>query len=322
MSISLRKLISPSIATLALLITFFLAASPAAASAVRGASSVQHRVWNIDVGVQLRESATEGMVFSIKELWINAGDTVTWHAASDEEHTVTFLRPGQKRPAIDRRDPLQIYRKGGEHYDGQNYYNSGLMSNFPPEHKYDLMTYSLTFDVTGNFTYISLMQPAMTGVIHVRPIGTLYPFTLNYYQQQALTTIESVRKEGQQLATAARKYANNHYIIAGVGDSEVSDFIFTPSTVTIHTGETIIFQQADGIEPHTVTFGSSATSNNTAYGNPAAFNGISAFNSGWLCAAPFCVGSSYRVTFTRTGTFVLHDDLNKYTMLTTVIVLR
>ncbi len=301
---------------------FFLITAPVAALAASSTSSQLPRTWNIDVGAQLKENATEGMIFPIKELWINAGDTVVWHAESDEEHTVTFLRSGKKKPAPDRHDPLQITRQGGDHYDGHSYYNSGLMSNFPPQHKHDTMTYSLIFDVAGNFSYVSLLQPAMTGVIHVRSIGTLYPFTVHDYQKQAFAAIEKVRKEGQLLATAARKYANNHYIIAGVGNSEVSDFLFTPNTVMIHVGETVIFQHADSIEPHTITFGTSNMSNEKAFGNPAAFDGFSPLNSGWLCAALFCMGSNYRITFTRTGTFVLRDDLHRYTMVARVVVLK
>jgi plastocyanin len=302
--------------------TFFLLISPVFAATIGGTPPFLHQIWNIDVGVQLKENATEGMIFPVRELWINVGDTIIWHAASDEEHTVTFLRVGQKPPAINRHDPLQIDRQGGDHYDGRSYYNSGLLSNFPLEHKRDSMTYSLIFDVAGNFPYLSLLQPAMTGIVHVRSIGTLYPFTIHDYQQQAIDSITRVQGQGQLLATAARKYANNHYIIAGVGNSEVSDFLFTPSVVTIHAGETVIFQHADGIEPHTVTFGTSNRSNETPFGNPAAFDGFSPFNSGWLCAASYCTDSSYRVTFTRTGTFVLRDDLNRYTMTTRVVVLK
>lgn len=322
MSIVFYKRIPSFIALLTLSITFFLIITPVAASPASSTAPELHRTWNIDVGVQLKENSTEGMIFPIRELWINVGDSVLWHAASNEEHTVTFLRSGQKQPAPNRHDPLQINRQGGDHYDGHSYYNSGLMSTFPPQHKHDLMTYSLTFDLAGNFLYTSLLQPAMTGIIHVRSLGTLYPFTISDYQQQALAVTEKVRKEGQVLATAARKYANNHYIIAGVGNSEVSDFLFTPSTVTIHAGETVIFQHADGIEPHTITFGTSSMSNTRAFGNPAAFDGFSPFNSGWLCTASFCTGSSYRVTFARAGTFILRDDLNRYTMFERVVVLK
>ncbi len=322
MSTVFYKIIQPFLALLTLCGTFFLVITPVAASATSGMPPEPHRIWNIDVGVQLKENVTEGMIFPIKELWINVGDTVLWHAASDEEHTVTFLRPGQKKPAPDRHDPLQVNKQGGDHYDGLSYYNSGLISTSFFRHKHDLTTYSLTFSVAGNFPYMSLMQPAMTGIIHVRSIGTLYPFTLHDYQQQALATTEKVRKEGRLLATAARKYANNHYIIAGVGNSDVSDFIFTPNRVTIHVGEMVTFQHADGIEPHTITFGTSNMSNERAFGNPVAFDGLSPLNSGWLCAAPFCTGSSYRVTFTRAGTFVLRDDLNRYTMFARVVVLK
>ena len=162
----------------------------------------------------------------------------------------------------------------------------------------------------------------MTGIVHVRRAGTPYPFTSKDYDQQRLKIVDEVRAAGTRLATAARKYSNNHSVILGVGDGTTSIFTFTPNLITIHVGETVLFQQADGLVPHTVTFGSSTMSNEVAYGNPAAFDGTTAFNSGWLCTASICARSSYRVTFTRPGTFVLRDDLNKYTMLMTVVVLK
>ncbi|GAC1661060.1 MAG: hypothetical protein PVS3B1_36600 [Ktedonobacteraceae bacterium] len=131
-----------------------------------------------------------------------------------------------------------------------------------------------------------------------------------------------MREVGQRLATAARKYSTNHFVIVGVGNDTTSDFTFTPPVITIHAGDTVTFQYADNKEEHTVTFGNSQLNDEFPYGNPAAFDGITAFNSGWLCTSPYCSQASYRVTFIQPGTFVLRDDLHKYTTLVTVIVLK
>src|SRR5439155_22017849 len=66
--------------------------------------------WQLTVGTQSpdcqfiegRHSAADcgmlqGMAFEPNEIWIHAGDSITWTHRADEPHTVTFLQPGQVR---------------------------------------------------------------------------------------------------------------------------------------------------------------------------------------------------------------------------------
>ncbi len=291
---------------------------PGSASAVQPAKPVHPQTWDVWAGVTIARTATEGMVFLPGEIWINVGDTVVWHAGSDIAHTVTFLKPGQKKPAFNRNDPLQINRQGKSHYDGHSYYNSGLLSNSASNH-HTATFYALTFDVVGIYRYYCLIHSGMHEIVHVRSVGTSYPFTHHDYQQQVLAGRVAIQQEGARLATAARKYATNRDIIVGVSDGLASNYTFTPRVVTLHVGQKVTFEYAGDKEPHTVTFGALHKSDKQPSGG-SNFDGIHSINSGWLGSDWY--GTSYQVTFSKAGSFAFRDDLHKNIMFGTVTVLK
>ena len=61
-------------------------------------ASVQATEWHALAGVQSTNKGRQVIAFLPNELWVHAGDSVTWHFFSDEIHTVSFLIPGQIRP--------------------------------------------------------------------------------------------------------------------------------------------------------------------------------------------------------------------------------
>src|SRR5437879_4953998 len=54
--------------------------------------------WAATVGAQTDEKGIQALAFLPNEIWIHAGDRITWTFQADENHTVTFLRAGQVRP--------------------------------------------------------------------------------------------------------------------------------------------------------------------------------------------------------------------------------
>jgi plastocyanin len=54
--------------------------------------------WTATVGAQTDEKGIQALAFLPNEIWIRAGDRITWTFQADETHTVTFLRAGQVRP--------------------------------------------------------------------------------------------------------------------------------------------------------------------------------------------------------------------------------
>ena len=58
--------------------------------------------WQAVAGAQSKDLGRQALAFLPNELWVQVGDSITWTFATDEVHTVTFLKqhnPQQTRPA-------------------------------------------------------------------------------------------------------------------------------------------------------------------------------------------------------------------------------
>src|SRR5579875_308121 len=282
----------------------------------------QPLTWHAVVGVESSDHAIQGMAFLPHELWINVGDTVVWTVKSGDIHTVTFLKPGQTLPPFNAADPLQALPQGGHIYDGKSYYNSGLMSSFPGLPVPGGTSYSLTFGVTGDFIYYCLVHPSMIGIVHVRPVGTPYPFSQEDYNKQIEHQTHFILKDGASLADQAEDSSDNHHVTVGIGDGLVGLMRFYPQQIVIDAGDTVIFPNRDPMEPHTVTFGPVPSSGDFApYGNPRSFDGTTPLNSGFIGADPAWFGTTFTVTFVKSGIYHFRCDLHDYLgMLITIIV--
>src|SRR5258708_8144197 len=56
--------------------------------------------WTATVGAQTDEKGIQALAFLPNEIWIHAGDRITWTFQADENHTVPFLRAAQVLPAF------------------------------------------------------------------------------------------------------------------------------------------------------------------------------------------------------------------------------
>src|SRR5467141_654674 len=54
--------------------------------------------WTATVGAQTDDKGIQALAFLPNEIWIHAGDRITWTFEADEIHTLTFLRADQPRP--------------------------------------------------------------------------------------------------------------------------------------------------------------------------------------------------------------------------------
>lgn len=270
--------------------------------------------WSILVGYDSQNHTIAGMAFLPSEIWINAGDTVVWNAFSVEPHTVAFLPPGQKPGKFDPNSFIQNFPQGGTSYDGKSFFNSGLIGisgGFPGG-----TSYSLTFPVTGNFTYLCFVHNTMFGHVHVRPAGTRYPFTQADYNRQAQQQGRALIKDGQNLLKHARAISSNHNVTVGATDGKAMVMLFTPGNISIRVGDTVKFINRTPIDdPHTVTFGPPPTvfPPVTPYGTPSNFTG-QPLNSGllgthtnWISPT---VGNVYTVTFKLAGTYQFYCDIH------------
>lgn len=284
------------------------------ATAVSASATEQGRNWTVLAGSQSADGSISGARFLPGEIWIDQGDTVTWVANSVEPHTVTFF-PGNGQPAgpFSPGDPTQVARIGSGAVDG-TYQNSGMLTTVPagqdfgpfPPFVVAYQDYTLSFPDTGDFTYYCLVHgQMMRGTVHVASAGTPYPYTQAQYDTQAAADARAIRLDGNQERAAALSQASQHRVMVGAVDGLAMVMRFLRPTVTVHVGDTVVFDNSRNMGPHTVTFGAEPQGPALESYLPSASYGGGDLNS---FLPP---GLTFSVTFTAAGTYhyicALHD---------------
>ena len=293
--------------------------------------------WQLQVGAQDAGRALQALAFLPNEIWIHAGDSITWTFRANEIHTVTFLTPGQVRPS------RQVGCPGATPdfsvSDGKSCVNSGVISTVGS-------TYTVVFPVVGNFKLVCLAHPNMTATVHVLALSATLPHDQAYYDQKAAG-------EAAGLVSDARASAHQHPATNGVvagagkitgtggGHETASVMRFMVATRVIHAGETVEWTTAEAVTSHTITFGPEPAnlippSANVFLDADGARHAIinspaDVVHSGFISEAPqdrtglaqAPLGATrFRVTFTQPGVYnyicALHDQLG---MVGEVIVL-
>ena len=296
-------------------LVFVLAALGLTVASTKSASATeQAHNWTVLAGSQSADGSISGARFLPGEIWIDQGDTVTWVANSVEPHTVTFF-PGNGEPAgeFNPGDPSQVTRIGSGAVDG-TYQNSGVLTSvragddfgpFPP-FVVPYRDYTLSFPDAGDFTYYCLVHgQMMKGTVHVASPGTPYPYTQAQYDTQAAAEARAIQRDGNQERAAALSQASQHLVRVGADDGLAMVMRFLRPTVTVHVGDTVVFDNSQNMGPHTVTFGAEPQGPALETYLPSASYGGGDLNS---FVPP---GLSFSVTFTKAGTYpyicALHD---------------
>ncbi len=291
------------------------------------AVSAKADTWQLQVGAQTGDQAHQALAFLPNEIWIHAGDSITWTLGSDEIHSVTFLRAGQVRP------PFQVGCPGttpdGSLETGTTCVYSGVLSSG--------QTYTVVFPATGNFKLVCLVHANMTATVHVLDLSEPLPHDQAFYDQQADRQRADLLSDA--LASAhLRPDANGVFAGAGKimdtgsGSETASVVRFLDATKVIHAGETVEWTNVDAVTNHTITFGPEPAnlvppSANVTLDADGARHAIinspsDVVHSGFigpapqerigLPQAPLSV-TRFRVTFTQPGVYdykcSLHDDL-------------
>jgi plastocyanin len=132
--------------------------------------------WQAAVGAQSHDKGRQILVFLPNEIWIHAGDSVTWRVETDETHTVMFLVSGEARP------PFTVGCPGAtpddSNFDGSSCVNGG------PQVKGQ--SFTVRFPTAGNFKLVCLVHANMTGVVHVLDPAEALPRDQDFYDQQAV----------------------------------------------------------------------------------------------------------------------------------------
>jgi plastocyanin len=299
---------------------------------------VQAQSWKAAVGAQSLNKGRQALAFLPNEMWVHAGDSVTWNFIPDEIHTVSFLTPGQVRL------PFMVGCPGttpdGSTFDGSACVNSGPSTNG--------QTYTVVFPAAGNFKLVCLVHANMTAVVHVLDPSQPLPHNQDFYEDEAADERHDLLSDTDHDMDHGHGEVPPNAVTAGVGEivataggsHTVSVMRFIHSTKLVHVGDTVEWTNSDPVTPHTITFGVvpqdliDPSSNVTVDADGARHADISStadnVHSGFIAAArqdqiglpqPPPGVTRFRVTFTKAGVFnyvcALHDNLG---MLGKVIV--
>jgi plastocyanin len=296
--------------------------------------------WQATVGAQSHDKGKQVLSFLPNEIWIHAGDSVTWKVDTDETHTVTFLISGQTRlpftvgcPGITPEDSS---------FDGSSCVNGG------PQVKGQ--SFTIHFPTVGNFKLVCLVHANMTGVVHVLDPAEPLPHDQDFYDDQAADERHDLLRDTDHDVDRERnERLHEHEVKAGAGEivatpggsATISVVRFLYSPTVIHVGETVEWSNSNPTAPHTITFGAEPAnlvppSANVKSDADGALHAVinsqaDSVHSGFIVAAPQeRIGlaqapvsvTRFRVTFTQPGIFkylcALHDELG---MVGRVIVL-
>ena len=284
--------------------------------------------WNATIGAQSGDLGRQALAFLPNEIWIHAGESITWTMAVNEGHTVTFLTSGQIRPPFTVECPG--FSAGSASFDGSTCVTSGLL--------FQGDKFTVVFPVAGNFKLVCLVHSDMTGTIHVLDPSQSLPHDQAFYDREAQ------RESADLLRAEVTEVTNRHHlenaVIAGHGNTvatgggseSFSVMRFSDPGITVQAGDTIEWTNDDPTTAHTVTFGREPQdlvdpSSNVTVDPDGARHGVlnspsDAVHSGFIQAAPqdrtglAQVPSGvtrFRITFSKPGIYSyicsLHDVL-------------
>jgi plastocyanin len=259
-----------------------LATAGLGAVATIPASANSSATWNIQVGAG-NEIDTALNSFYPPDVTVHRGDTVSFGWGGF--HTVTFNSPATK-------SVLDYFGPGGFSpgpLDSPTKFVSGIPAFGPPG--VQPPPFNVLIDVpAGKYRFQCMLHQFMHGSITVTS-GAL-PRTND--ENKALAAAQIAADTNRATALDARQTRRASHTdgeaIVGASEKVVEVVKFWPQSITVRVGEELAFTDRDLNEPHTVTFGPLAGNPNdptlgvfpSGPGNPQAYDGSSALNSGFL----------------------------------------
>ena len=284
--------------------------------------------WNTTIGAQSSTRARQGLAFLPNEIWIHAGDSITWTMATDEPHTLSFLTAGQVRLPFFVGCPG--FNSSPATFDGSTCVTAPPLGNG--------QVFTVFFPAAGNFKVVCLFHENMTGTVHVLDPSLSLPHDQAFYDSEARTEAAALLNDVDHMQSMQHGSGNSVIVGGGEvistpgGSDTLSVMRFTHQAITVHVGETVEWTNVDSVTPHTITFGTEPPNpippspNVTVDADGARHGTITSksdsVHSGFIQAAPQDrIGlaqappgvTRFRVTFTKPGYYpykcALHDLL-------------
>ena len=246
--------------------------------------------WHAKVGAETPGMGRQALAFLPNEIWIHAGDSVTWTFNSDEIHTVSFLVVGQPFPPFPVGCPG--FSVGVASFDGSTCVTT------PPSVK-GQPTFTVSFPTAGNYKLQCLVHNTMNGTVHVLDLSNPLPHNQAFYDQEAVRETRNLLTDDDHamssdmkgmgmtqagnsvsvrvLAATERLKGTNRnlaassgvdssaraHVTAGVGEIastpgglQTNSLVrFVKGKIEIRAGDTVEWSNFDPEEPHTITFG-------------------------------------------------------------------
>src|SRR5947208_14739926 len=208
--------------------------------------------WTATVGAQTDEKGIQALAFLPNEIWIHAGDRITWTFQADENHTVTFLRAGQVRPDFNVGCPG--FSSDPAIFDGSTCVTTPAMVTG--------QTFTVIFPVAGNFKLTCLVHVNMDGRIHVLTASDPLPHTQAFYDEQQASRSDELLSDGEKMKP--QEVPNSPLgVTAGIaeitgtagGTETIAAVRLSHENILIRAGKTVEWDAQGSLFPHTITFG-------------------------------------------------------------------
>lgn len=280
--------------------------------------------WEVSVGKATEDGVSLDSMFP-KVVFIHEGDTVTFkNGAAFTPHTVTFLAGAAPLSPEDPKS-LAPNAASGVKWDGKTLLNSGMLE--PGK------SFTVTFTLSGAYPYYCILHPLMTGTVVVVPKGQPIPSKVEQAASANAQT-EDLIEQANALKEAkhAAQYMENgdgtftYHMRLGVGHRGFTVNKMLPETLFISEGDSVEWMNDNHYEPHFVTFnkpqdlefflpGGAFNPKFMAPAGGPTFDGTGFTNSGIIIA-----GQSYKLTFTKAGTYAYECYLHTGDKMTGTIV--
>jgi len=145
-----------------------------------GPAAEAQQNWRLTVGGESKDMGRQALAFLPNEIWIHAGDSITWAWQSDEIHTLTFLNPAENDPGfigpgIGGCADTGIAQSPAVFNGSACLTSDALVKG---------QTFTVTFTTAGNYKFECLVHPTMTGAVHVLDRSAPLPHDQAFYEQQ------------------------------------------------------------------------------------------------------------------------------------------
>lgn len=202
------------------------------------------------------------LAFLPESLSIAVGTTVEWRIPGPERHSVTFLPPGQTVASTPDAERFEPAPPGGP-YDGKSFVSSGLL----PQGAVAAPPFRLEFPSVGDFTYVCVIHPAMTGkvaVVEGKAARVDTQTNLDTRADAELTTYltegRDAKKKLEDKAPGMTKNPDgttSWRFGMGASTPHTEVLAFTPAEGEFRPRDQVTFVNDSGA-PHTATFASGA----------------------------------------------------------------